>query len=159
MPARPLSGRPILRACLAAMMLAALSACGSKPVQLKISVNADGHSNPDPRGDPRPVVVRVFELKSLAGFNSADFFQIYEKEAETLGADLIGREELRLRSNESVTLIHALKPDTKFIAALAAFREPEKSIWRSAAAVPVNKKQIALTVAIQGKTISVAPAP
>ena len=46
------------------------------------------------------------ELKSLAAFNSADFFSIYDKESETLGGDLNGKEELRLKPGETVLINH-----------------------------------------------------
>jgi len=89
--------------------LATLSACGTaKPPLLKITVSADEASNPDLKGRASPVVVRVFELKSLAGFNSADYFSLYDKESEILGADLIGKEELHLKPGESINLSHPL---------------------------------------------------
>jgi len=115
--------------------------------------------NPDRNGRASPVVVRVYELKSLAAFNSADFFSIYDKESETLGPDLNGREELRLKPGETALINHPLKPDTKFVAALAAFRDLDKSRWRSALEVPPKKKKLDLTIAIQGKTVSVTAAP
>jgi type VI secretion system protein VasD len=145
---------------LALVIAISVSACGpAKPPLLKTSVTVGDDSNPDMKNRPSPVVVRVFELKSLAGFNSADFFSLYDKESETLGADLIGKEELRLRPGEIASLSHQLKPDTKFVAALAAFRDLERSQWRNAVAVPPKKKQIDMTVAIHGKTVSVTAAP
>ena len=35
------------------------------------------------------MVVRVYELKALAAFDSADFFSLFEKEGETLSGNLI----------------------------------------------------------------------
>lgn len=160
MPGRPLSGRRTLLVCLVLAIASALSACGTaKPPLLKITVSADEASNPDLKGRASPVVVRVFELKSLAGFNSADYFSLYDKESEILGADLIGKEELHLKPGESINLSHPLKPDTKFVAGLAAFRDLEKSRWRGAAAVPVKKKQIDMAIEIHGKTLSATAAP
>ena len=156
MPARLL----LVRVTLAIALAVALTACGTpKPPLLKILVTVSADANPDARGRASPIVTRVFELKSLAGFNSADFFSLYDKESEILGADLIGKEELRMRPGDSVILSHPLKPDTKFVAALAAFRDLEKSQWRSAVAVPVKKKQIDIAVTISGRAVSVTAAP
>ena len=156
MPA-PLS---LVRLTFALALAIALSACGpAKPPLLKTSVTADADANPDARKRPSPVVTRIFELKSVAGFNSADFFSLYDKESEILGADLIGREELRMRPGDSVILSHPLKPETKFVAALAAFRDLEKAQWRSAVPVPVKKKQIDIAVTISSKAVSVTAAP
>ena len=52
--------------------------------------------NPDPMGRPSPVVIRLYELKSLGVFNNADFFAIYEQDTTILGNDLNAREEIEL---------------------------------------------------------------
>jgi type VI secretion system protein VasD len=150
----------LARALLALVIAVSLSACGpAKPPLLKTNVSVDSEVNPDSHGRASPIVVRVFELKSLSGFNAADFFTLYEKESEALGGDLVSKEELRMRPGDSVTLSHPLAPETKFVAALAAFRDLEKSRWRSAAPVPVKKKQIDMTVAIRGKAVAVTVVP
>ena len=46
--------------------------CGSSAPLLRGSITAEPTTNPDLRGRPSPVVVRVYELKSLAAFNTAD---------------------------------------------------------------------------------------
>ena len=53
-------------------------------------------TDPDLRGRPSPVVARVYEIRGLGTFNSAEFFSLVKKEAEALGASLIGREEYDL---------------------------------------------------------------
>jgi type VI secretion system protein VasD len=160
MPAQSPLGHMTWRVCAALFVAAALAACGPpKPPLLKANVMAGGDVNPDRNGRASPVVVRVYELKSVTAFNSADFFSIYDKENETLGADLNGKEELRLKPGETVLISHPLKPDTKFVAALAAFRELDKSRWRTALEVPPKKKTVELTIAIKGKTVGVTAAP
>ncbi len=107
-------------------------ACGSSPPLLRGSIKVDPTSNPDLRGRPSPIVVRIYELKSLAAFNSADFFSLFEKEQETLDGDLVGREEYQLRPTETQPYQRQLQPDTKFIGVVAAFRDLENSRWRDA---------------------------
>jgi type VI secretion system protein VasD len=98
--------------------------------------------NPDRNGRASPVVVRVYELKSLAAFNSADFFSIYDKESETLGPDLNGKEELRLKPGRNGAHQPSAQTGHEIRCGLAAFRDLDKSRWRSALEVPPKKKKL-----------------
>ena len=61
--------------------------------------------NPDARKRPSPVVLRVYELKSNALFESADFVSLFEKDQAVLGAELVSREEVILQPNDVKELI------------------------------------------------------
>ena len=134
--------------------------CGSSLPFLQGSIKADPTTNPDLRGRPSPIVVRVYELKSLAAFDSADFFSLFEKESETLGSDLVGREEYDLRPAETRPYRQRLQPDTKFIGVVAAFRDLENSRWRQAAPVPKRgvalSTEVTLTIDIEARAVTVA---
>jgi len=117
------------------------------------SIKAAPTANPNLRGRPSPIVVRVYELKSLAAFNNADFFSLFDKDAETLGGDLVGREEYDLQPDETRPYRRQLQPDTKFVGVVAAFRDLEKSQWRQAAAVP-SKRHVTLTVGIEAQAVT-----
>jgi type VI secretion system protein VasD len=143
------------RMLLLAWGLVLVAGCGSGgPPLLGGAIKVDPGSNPDLTGRPSPVVVRVYELKSLAAFNGADFFSLYEKEQETLGADLIGREEYHLRPGETRPYQRQLQPDTKFIGVVAAFRDIETARWRQSAAVP-TKRRPTLTVGVEAQAVTV----
>jgi type VI secretion system protein VasD len=130
--------------------------CGAaSPPLLQGSLKAAPATNPDVNGRPSPVVVRVYELKSLAAFNSADFFSLFEKESETLGAELVGREEYDLKPAETRPYRRQLQPDTKFIGVIAAFRDLENSRWRQVAAVP-PKKAVTITIGLEARAVSMA---
>ena len=116
------------------LALAALAVgCSSGPPLLRGAINADGSVNPDRGGRASPIVVRVYELKSVAAFNSADFFSLFDKEQETLGGELVGREEFQLQPAETRQYRRQLQPDTKFFGVVAAFRDLEQSRWRQPA--------------------------
>ena len=129
--------------------------CGSSPPLLRGAIKAEATSNPDLRGRPSPIVVRVYELKSLAAFNGADFFSLFEKEQETLGSELLGREEYQLLPAETRPYQRQLQPDTKFLGVVAAFRDLENSRWRSAVPVP-PKRSVTLTIDIEARAVTVA---
>lgn len=120
-------------------LLAAGCASAPPPTIVRVTVSAEPGVNPDARNRPSPVAVRVYELKSLAAFDSADFFSLYEKEQATLGGDLSSKEEMLLRPGESRTFEKTLQPGSRFIAVVAGFREVERSRWRASATVPPNK--------------------
>jgi type VI secretion system protein VasD len=145
--------RPVWLAC--GILLAA--GCGTAgPPLAQGSIKADPTTNPDARGRPSPIVVRVYELKATGAFNSADFFSLFEKESEALGGDLVGREEFDLRPAESRPYKRQLQPDTKFIGVVAAFRDLENSRWREVASVPAKKKEVTVTVGVEARAVTVA---
>jgi type VI secretion system protein VasD len=144
-----------LRLVLAACSLVLAAGCGgAKAPEVRGSIKVDPNANPDLRGRPSPVVVRIYELKALAAFNGADFFTLFEKESEALGGDLVAREEYQLRPAETREYRRQLQPDTKFIGVIAAFRDLENARWRQSAPVP-KKGSPTVTIAIEPKTVTV----
>lgn len=139
---------------LASGVVAFAAACGSSPPLLQGAIKVDATTNPDIRGRPSPVVVRVYELRSLAAFNSADFFALYEREQETLAGELVGREEFHLSPAETRPYQRQLQPDTKFIGVIAAFRDLEGSRWRQAVPVP-SRRRPAVTIGIETQAVTV----
>jgi len=139
-------------------ILCGLAGCASapKPIAVKASLEAQKTVNPDLRGRPSPVVVRVYALKSLAAFNGADFFSLFEKDKEVLGADLLDREELQLVPGQQRDLQKAFPPETRHIAVIAAFRDLERSQWRATADIPPKQTKITAKILLEGKKVSVA---
>ena len=95
----------------------------SGPPLVQGTIKAEPAVNPDRGGRPSPIVVRVYELKAVAAFNGADFFALYDKEQETIGGDLVGREEFLLQPSESRQYRRQFQPDTKFIGVIGAYRD------------------------------------
>jgi len=121
---------------------ALLGACASKPpkpapTHAELIVSAD--VNPDASGRASPVVVRVYQLRNDGEFNSADFFGVYEKEKETLGASLVSREEYVLAPGENRKLDLPLNGDTRFIGVVAAYRDIRVARWRAISRPPEKK--------------------
>ena len=142
------------RRLLTIVAILAIAGCAGSPPTLQGALAAGPNANPDRSGRPSPVVVRVYELKALAAFNSADFFSLHDKEHETLGSDLVGREEYLLSPGETRPYQRQLQPDTKFIGVLAAFRDLENARWRQAAPVPA-KRSATLTIGIEAQAVTV----
>ena len=115
----------------------ALAACGAKPVAppkpkvLTVDVLAAANLNPSTSGRPSPVVVRLYELKAPATFESADFLSLFDKDQSLLGADVVVRDEFVLGPGESHAIKRELGADSKFFAVMAAFRDLERAKWRA----------------------------
>jgi len=134
----------------------AVAGCGTAPTAIRANIIADTDVNPDARGRPSPVVVKVFELKSLAAFETADFFALFEKDKETLGGELLARDEFALVPGDKRVLAREVKPETRYVGVVAGFRDLERSTWRAAVPVP-PKKTTPMTVRLEARKVSILP--
>jgi len=132
------------RVLIAALIaLAALSAgCslfGSKQTTAAIQLRAVWSLNPDASGRPSPLRIRLYELKSAGAFDGQDFFSLYDRDKEVLGADLVARQELQVEPGMQKDFKLTLNPDTKFFAVLAQYRDIEHAKWRATMQVRPGK--------------------
>ena len=95
--------------------------------------------NPDGEGRPSPIVVRLYELKSLGTFNTIEFFPLYNEEAATLGDDLVYREEFSLMPGGKKLFNRTPAADTQYLAVIAAFRNIDQAIWKAAVPIPAER--------------------
>lgn len=135
--------------------IAVTAGCASRPPMMEGSIAAAPATNPDAQGRASPIVIRVYELRSHGAFSSADFFSIFEKEAETLGSELVGREEFSLRPADSRPYKRQLQPDTKFIGVAAAFRDLENARWRHVSPVP-GKRSVTVSIGLDARAVTLS---
>jgi type VI secretion system protein VasD len=126
-------------------LFALLVGCSSappppKPTSVKALVQAAADVNPDARKRASPLVVRIYELKSAAAFDAADFLSLYDRDQATLAADLVGREEFTMRPGESRPWEKILGPEVRFIGVMAAYRDIEHAGWKTVIAVKPGLK-------------------
>lgn len=161
---------PIPRLIGVLLVMVASSACGKTPppaalppitiaapaeVKTKSAMTlvAAADTNPDASGRPSPVVVRVYQLKTDAAFKGAEFFALYDDDQKVLGQEMISRDEYVLAPSERRTIDVAVSRDTRFVGALAAFRDFRNAQWRGLVAAPrsglnvtIERARIVLTV-------------
>jgi type VI secretion system protein VasD len=146
----PRSSRQIV-VC-ASLLIAASSACAKAPppalppitiaapaetkTKSAMTLAASADTNPDANGRPSPVVVRVYQLKTDAAFKGAEFFALYDDDQKVLGQELISRDEFVLAPSEKKTIDVAVSKETRFVGALAAFRDFRNAQWRGLVAAP-----------------------
>ena len=98
--------------------------------------------NPDPQNRPSPMIVRFYELSSVGKFNEAGFFKLYEQDEDTLGKDLLERDEFQFIPGETRTFERELNPETRYVAVMAAYREINQATWRASFEVLLNEKSL-----------------
>lgn len=153
--------RPV--ALVLALVACGVAACASKPPPpppppkptiVRATIDARPNVNPDARGRPSPVVVRLYELKSIAVFDSADFFSLYERDKDALGAELVARDEFALSPGEHRVIERQAHADSRHVAVLAAFRDLERSKWRATAPVVPNETT-SLVIELDGNDLRI----
>jgi type VI secretion system protein VasD len=110
-----------------------------------MTITASPEANPDRTGRPSPIVVRVYQLKTDAAFSAAAFSDLFDNEEKVLGAELISRDEFVLAPKDSRTISVAISEETRFLGAIAGFRDILNAEWR--VLIPTPRK--GLTVAVE----------
>lgn len=141
-----------------------LAACSSAPppppptvVNLTLTTTAD--VNPSASGQGAPVVLRVYQLGSGAGFEKAEFYRLYNSDVATLGTDIAKKDEYLLPPDTTKTV--SLQPPTSVttLGVFAAYRDFGHTTWRATAPIPANKTtDVTVTADAKGVTIKAAPA-
>ncbi len=142
-------------AVLAILGTVALFGCAGppEPTVVELTLRAALDINPSRDGRPSPVVVHVYQLQSLTTFNEADFYQLADQAAATLGSALVAHEELVLTPGETKTIVRDFKPEARFLGVLASYRDIDHAVWRASAQVPPNQKT-ALEARLSGVTVA-----
>ncbi len=140
--------------CSALLAIAAGGCSGTKPTKVDAAIKAVADLNPDAAGRPSPVVVRVYELKTLSVFESADFYALYDDETATLGPDLIAREELIIRPGDEIGYNKRADPMARYLGVIAAFRDLENARWRSFVKLG-DQRRVSLLIKLDRTAVSV----
>ncbi len=122
-----------------------LSACSSSswaifPTRINSQILASFDINPDANNRPSPLVIRIYELKSISAFNDADFFKLYDEEAATLGGDMLSREEFELSPGQGREVTRTANDKARYFAVIAAFRNIDQARWRASTTLELNSK-------------------
>ena len=130
-----------------------------KPTTLSGSVKAAADLNPSVSQRPSPLIVRMYELRSAAAFNQADFMALFQSEQSILGPELVVREEFTMVPGETRPIsTKTLNAETRFIAVFAAYRNLERARWRAVVAIKPGQAQV-LTIRADALTVSAEITP
>jgi len=140
------------------LMAAAMAGCSSdksaKTTPVRIVIQADQLVNPNARGEASPVVVRIYELKTVSSFNQAQFFELFDNDAKILGPDLVAKREVELKPSEKVDFERQSPYETRYIGVVAGFRLGDGAQWRKTAEV-VPDRNNSIVVKVSAQAISI----
>ena len=151
-----------LHLAVASAVLVLLSACAAegppKPSQLSGSIVAAADVNPNASGRASPVVVRVYQLRSDSAFNNALFFDLFDNDQATLGAEMCSKKELSISPGQIESYSEELGLDCTHIGVMAGFRDYEQATWRAVVQVPAQEL-IPLEIKVDRLAVSVSAGP
>lgn len=146
--------------------IAAMTACSSLNTKvggvfkldtdLHLTFKADADINPDDKKRPSPLFLRMYELKSTKQFDKANFIDLFERDSEILGADLLAKQTLkRLKPGDERTDKFVLKPETRFVALFAEYLQYKDAKFKVVIPIaPTNVFASSGTVYLYGNTLS-----
>lgn len=115
------------------------AAAPTKPCDVQVvtlNIYAADNINPNERGNPRPVVVRLYQLKNDVRMENATYDEILLKDKDTLGDDLAKVDEVSVFPNDLVQVRFERIKDATVLAGVALFHSPKGSSWKTFYAFP-----------------------
>jgi type VI secretion system protein VasD len=122
-----------------------LAGCSGPPAQapkacdvqrVTLNIYAADNINPNERGNPRPVVVRLYQLKNDVRMENATYDEILLKDKETLQDDSVAMNEVEIFPNDLVQVRFERNKDASILAGVALFHGPKGNSWKTYYAFP-----------------------
>lgn len=125
---------------------------------LKIEFLVDSSINPDEAGAASPLFIRMYELKATTLIEKADFLDIYEQDAKTLGADLVKSHKLKyFEPGENRVEKFVLDSKTAHVALFAEFSSFKDSRYKLVFPVVANnvfRNSVSVRVSADSMTLA-----
>ncbi len=125
------------------------SACGGAPTILPVkegkkceiqvvslTVVASSAINPTIDGEPRPVQLRIYQLKDDVKLQASTFEQIWKEDAAVLGPDIVKRDDVFVYPSTRTDVKFDRDPAASHIVGAALFRNPKGRSWYMAFELP-----------------------
>lgn len=143
--------------CLPLLFLPLL-ACNNqpKPTILTVQYDASTDLNPDIYGKPAPLVVAMYQLKSVADLEDRDFYSLDKNNGDVLGEALVAKDQVEIRPNQTLTLNEKLSPEANHIAFVASYRDIDNATWRLITPIEDIKSK-KLTIVLGANAIKLQP--
>lgn len=108
-----------------------------------LSMLAADNVNPNERGNPRPVVVRLYQLKGDVKMTNATYDDILLRDKEALGDDLMKVDEVEVFPNDRVEVKFERIKDASHLAGVALFHSPKGQSWKTFYEFPLPPGEVA----------------
>ena len=133
-----------------------LLAAAAGPTIANVRISAAGDVNATPEGQGAPVVIRIYQLASKSAFEGAEFRRLYNADTNTLGGDLIKKDELLLFQVPAVLTL--MPSEAVHVGVFAAYRDFQNATWRADSDLPAHQTT-AIAVTAERDRIKLAAAP
>ena len=119
-----------------------LTACGTSKQELEFTLDSTNRLNPSDTGQPVPVVIRIYTLRDSSRFERATFEELWKKDYEYLGEDLLDRKEITLKpkSKQVLEMTVDKEKEENYFGVMALFRKYQAGQWR--AVIPIEEPGI-----------------
>lgn len=109
-----------------------LVSCGSSKMNMELMLEGTNQLNQSDMGQPVPVTVRIYTLKDRTRFDQATFQELWKKDFEFLGKDLLDRKEITLSPSTNKRIEVTVDPENheNFLGVMVLFRKYQEGIWR-----------------------------
>lgn len=141
-----------------ALLISGCNLWRGEPVapQLVVKIKAAANINPNVKGKPFPVGLRLYQLSDNHNFNQAPFFQIYNNEQNALKSDLLLSHKLKsIHPKQRHQEIIPLAKGTVYIGVIAAFEDYSHSKNKALYKL-VNANSTTLNIELNGINISIS---
>jgi len=117
-----------------------------KPCDVQIvtlNIYASDNINPNENGNPRPVVLQLYQLKNEVRLENATYDQILLHAKETLADDMLKVDELSIFPNDLVEVKFERIKEASTLAGVALFHGPKGSSWKTFYEFPLPPGEVA----------------
>jgi type VI secretion system protein VasD len=101
-----------------------------------LTVVASPRLNSTTDGEPRPVLMRIYQLREDNRLQNADFEQVWKDDKASLGDDVVMRDEIYVYPESRTNMRFVRNPEARFVAAAALYRGYQGKSWFLAFELP-----------------------
>lgn len=113
-------------------------------------------ANPGRDGVPSPVALRLYILSAPTAFTEANFFELWEHDQDTLGATLLGKQELFLIPSDVQHITAPLAPEALAVGVTVGFEDYQNAKWR--AIIPLQgERTLKLRANVDSAAVTLGP--
>jgi type VI secretion system protein VasD len=98
---------------------------------ITLDIYAAGNVNPNEAGNPRPVVVRLYQLSSDLSLQNARYDDVLLRPEETLGKDVMKVDEVSIFPNDHLQVKFERIKEAAFLGGVALFHGPKGQSWKT----------------------------
>ncbi len=106
---------------------------------MEYALTVSDRVNPDDEGRSLATVVRVYQLRGVQHLENSDFEDIWRRDQESLGEDVVKVDEMTVFPSDRVAKPIEVAEGVSFIVVVALVRKPAGTSWRAVYELPLER--------------------